>query len=262
MNLAEVINRLKNQNLPNVTNQKQMRDDKIVDFINEGLTALHSMFLLNVEQAIILVPAFRHNFKIENRDPNVIMATHFKIAECEVLLGGLRTKADQIAALLDYDRRLNRNILLENETIDTTIFRVKGDQCLKILEVADERDTKYVINEDNVFATSQTTLYFPNCKEGDIIYVAYKPKPLKVSGTFDEHGYLVRGEEEVDLPETFIECLTSFVTLKVVAGIEGMKEFYPNLVNNYNLELQRAKDNQYAFVEDLRDSIRFQKGLL
>ncbi len=66
MNLTEVIDRIKNQTLPNVTNQKQMRDDKIVPLINEGLTSLHSMFLLNIEQAIILVPAFRHNFKIEN----------------------------------------------------------------------------------------------------------------------------------------------------------------------------------------------------
>nr|DAD71072.1 MAG TPA: head to tail adaptor [Podoviridae sp. ctiuS14] len=262
MNLTEVIDRIKNQTLPNVTNQKQMRDDKIVPLINEGLTSLHSMFLLNIEQAIILVPAFRHNFKIENKDPNVIMATHYKLAECEILLGGLRTKADQIAALLDFDRRLNRNVLLENETSDTSIFRIKGDQCLKILEVSDEKNTKYVINEDNVFATSQTTLYFPNCKEGDIIYVAYKPKPIKVIGEFDEHGYLTNGSEEVDLPETFIECLNAFVSLKVVSGIEGMKEFYPNLINNYNQELQKAREHQFALVENLQDTIRYQKGFL
>ena len=190
------------------------------------------------------------------------MATHYKLAECEIIHGGFKTKTEQIAALADFDKKLNKNILLENEDSDTSIFKIKGNECLKILEVEDEKNTRYIINEDNVFATSQTTLYFPNCVEGDLIYVAYKPKPIKVVGKFDEQGYLTDGNEEVDLPDLFVECLNAFIALKIVSGMEGMKEFYPNLINNYNQELQKAKDAQYALVEGLKDTIRFQKGFL
>jgi hypothetical protein len=252
MTIQNVINTIQNNVLPNVTTNRQMKTESIIELINEGLNTFHSLFRINTEQAIILVPAFRHNFKLINEDPNVIMASRYKLAECELKTDNLETKTQQIQALLEFDKKLKEQILLNNEKENKEIFSTKKDQVLQILEVTDEKNTIYSFNEENMFIIDQITLYFPNCKEGDIIYVIYKTKPQLINKD--------SLNEEIDLPDSLLECLYAFVTLRVISGIQGYQQFYPNVLNTYNQKIQEAIANQYVLPSSLATTLPQQKG--
>ena len=51
-------------------------------------------------------------------------------------------------------------------------------------------------------------------------------------------------DEELDLPDTLLDVLYSFVTLKIItglSGIEGIRQFYPSVLSAYNQEIQKAQ---------------------
>ena len=234
MTVNEVLENLKINTLPNITRHKQTSDDFLINVINEGLYTIHSMFNIRTEQAIILVPAFRNTFILDNSDPNVIMASFYKIAECSVK-AKYKSKAELIQAALQIDKNLQQDILLSNNKQSTDVFKTKHDEVLKILDVEDDRKHNYVINEHLVFAIDQKTLYFPHCKESEIIYVKYKPKPIKAS--------ISAMDAEIDLPDTLVNVLYAFVHLKIDTGLastEGMRNFYPNILAAYNQEIEKA----------------------
>lgn len=232
MTLSEVIADLQLNTLPNVTKQRQMDTSSLVNIINEGIITLHSLFNIRTEQAIILVPAFRNTFVLDRKDPNVIMASFYKLAECSVK-AEYKSKAELIKAALELDKNLRADILVNSDRQSTDIFSVKHDEVLKVLEIEDDEKHRYVINEKEVFLIDQKTLYFPHCKESEIIYVKYKPKPIKAS--------ISAMNAEIDLPDTLINALYAYVQLKVVTGIEGLKQFYPNVLNTYNAEIDKAR---------------------
>lgn len=252
MKVQDVITNIKTAILPNVTNVKQMSQESLVRYINEGLRALHSLFIINKEQAIILVPAFRHTFRISSEDPNVVMNTLSKLAKCELEYGDIPTKALQIEVLREYNHIMNSETMLEKEQVNETIFKVPDEGILKILGVVDDQETDYLINERNVFMVDQTTMYFPNCAEGMIIYVEYQLKPKEVS--------LDKLSDEIDLPDTLLESLYAYINLKVLSGIESNRQFYPNLLNTYNQTIQEARANQAVLPSGMSSSLQNKKG--
>ena len=144
MTVNEVLENLKINTLPNITRHKQTSDDFLINVINEGLYTIHSMFSIRTEQAIILVPAFRNTFILDNSDPNVIMASFYKIAECSIK-AKYKSKAELIQAALELDKNLKQDILLSNNKQSTDVFKTKHDEVLKILDVEDDRKHNYVI---------------------------------------------------------------------------------------------------------------------
>ncbi|OCR88068.1 hypothetical protein CFT13S00388_02560 [Campylobacter fetus subsp. testudinum] len=253
MFLTDVLNELQTNTLPNITRDKQTKNENLIVTINEGIKTLHNIFHISSEQAIVLVPAFRNIFKISKEDPNVIMASYYKIAEC-ALKSGFESKSDMVAKLVEYDKNLKRDILLKNEDNSTEIFSIKGTEVLQLLGVEDTKGTNYSFNAENVFTIDPITLHFPNTKEGDILYVEYKPKP-----TLANIGKLY---EHIDLPDSLIECLYSFVALKIISGIEGYKQFYPNLLNTYNNEINKAMTNGAVMPEGLVANLVKNKGFI
>ena len=236
MVVSKVLSNLRVNTLPNITTNRQMGDEDLINIINEGVFTLHSMFNIRFEQAIILAPAFRTTFKINNSDPNVIMASYAKLAECSIK-AEYKSKSELIKAALELDKNLKSNILLSNNEQNKEIFKTKHDQVMNILSVSsDDLREKFIINQENVFAIDQETLFFPHIKESDVIYVKYKPKPiLSLVSALDE---------ELDLPDTLLDALYSFVTLKIItglSGIEGIRQFYPSVLSAYNQEIQKAR---------------------
>lgn len=236
MTVSQVLTNLRVNTLPNITTQRQMGDDDLINIINEGIFTLHGLFNIRFEQAIILVPAFRTTFKINNSDPNVIMASFYKLAECSIK-AEYKSKSELLKAAIELDKNLKENILLDNNVQNKEIFKTKHDKVMKILGVSsDDPKDIFAMNQEGVFAIDQETLYFPHIKEGDILYVKYKPKPtLCLVSALDE---------ELDLPDTLLDALYSFVTLKIItglSGIEGIRQFYPSVLSAYNQEIQKAQ---------------------
>ena len=44
---------------------------------------------------------------------------------------------------------------------------------------------------------------------------------------------------QIDLPDIFIDALVAGVAMKVVTSIKGYEQFYPNVVNAYEREIQK-----------------------
>lgn len=250
MKVKEAIEHLKIVTLPNVTPNKQMNNENLIVLINEAMNTIYGLFNVKREQAIVLVPAFRKNFRISRQDPNVIMATHAKLAKCEMTHGGFATKAAQIEALKEMNITLDKEVMLENEAVETNIFKTNEDEIYKILSVRDDKDSILRLNEVNVFAINQDTLFFPNAKEGDIYYVEYKPKPIKVTSI----------EDELDLPSGLLDVLYAYVALRIVTNIEGYKQYYGNALTAYNNEVEKAIMNQQVIPDSLIRTTTDMKG--
>lgn len=79
MLLQDIVKHIKNNNLPNVSNFTQMKDEQIIEQINEALTSLYSTFIIKKEQAIIRVQDNRHTFTLVDDDPDVIISSLYKM---------------------------------------------------------------------------------------------------------------------------------------------------------------------------------------
>lgn len=232
MTLKETLDVIRVRVLPGLGGKGQLDNDKLTVLINEGIRTLHFMFNIRTEQAIIFVPAFRNTFKLNNTDPNVIMASYSKLAECAVK-GIYKSKAEMLKDILDLNKGIKEDILLNNETENKDIFSTKHDKLMRILSISDDEKKEYILNEKLVYALDQETLYFPECKETDLIYVQYKPKPL-ISST-------AVMDKEIDLPDTLLDVLFAYIPLKIITGVDGYTQLYPNLINQYNEKLLEAK---------------------
>lgn len=262
MKLGEIINTIKQNRVPNITNRLQMSEERIVSFINEGILSLYNQFTIEVEQAIILVPKNRNIFHINKNDPNIIMGSINKIAKAKTFIDIYKLGLDKNNLLkeleLDNDiyRLLKDETILEPIEIDSSIDELiktnEEKEILQILNVEDDKGNEYEFNIKNVFIIDQNTLYFPECEERSKIYVTYKVRPKQY--TLDDIN------EKVCLPETLLDCLYSFIDLRAVSSIEGFKEFYPNLLNSYNMQLEKALMNSYVLPTELVTKLEFKKG--
>lgn len=252
MTLQNTMNNVRNNNLPNVTNIKQMKDYNIVEFINEGLSSLHSIFVIRKEQAIIRIDRERKSFVLSNDDPDVVLnsmhKTSFKLLK-DNFSNPSPSKTPEFNSLKAMDGSSDTTGRYMEEYPNKP-----SNEVLQIISVEDVKQTKYVLNEKNVFLINQNTLYFPNCKNGEFIYVTYKPKPIRYT-TNDL-------TKELDLPDTLLECLYSFIALKVSSGIEGLKEFHNIALSNYTNNVQEAM-LQGAVVQESLEGISTQtKGFI
>lgn len=75
MKIREVVDYVKNTIFVNIPRGSQASEKNVYRFINDSLIHLHSLFDLRYEQAMIMIPKYRRLFKLDNRDPNVVMAT-------------------------------------------------------------------------------------------------------------------------------------------------------------------------------------------
>lgn len=142
---------------------------------------------------------------------------------------------------------LNNNLLNNHWT-------KPNQEILQILNVSDLKDTKYVLNETNVFAINQNTLYFPNAKDGEIIYIEYKPKPMV---------YTIKDmNKEVDIPDTLLETLYSFVAMKVTSGIESYREFHNIAVGEYINNIKENIMNGSVLQDSLEGLNTQEKGFV
>lgn len=234
--------------LLNITNLKQLSKEMVLVYVNEAVRNLHSLFNIRVEQAIIYVPSFRNTFVLDEKDPSVIMGALRKIALIELKGSKIRDKKEQVIKLIENDRLLKEHWDKEAERDEKeSLFVNNYNEVLQLLEVSDERNTIYRINELNVFSIDQKTLYFPNCKESDTIYVSYKPVPKDSS-------------VEIDLPHSLRECLKSYIMMKITGSVEGYKEFYLNFLNSYTSNLQEAVLKGAILQDSLQDSLGAKKG--
>lgn len=228
MTLKKAIEHIRNTNLPNVTNFKQMSDEQIVESINEGLTMLHTLFLIRKEQAIIRISGERNTFVLVQNDPDVVLSSFHKTS--------FKLLSKSLSHPLPDNTEFDELRKLDTTSTSTSFMNksvVKpNNEVLQILYVEDSKNTEYLMNEKNVFLISQNTLYFPNLKNINYIYVIYKPKPI----TYTSKDLNL----ELDLPDGLLECLYSFVTMKVSSGIEGLKEFHNVALNDYSLKIKEA----------------------
>lgn len=235
----------------NITNYEGSSIETLNTYIDSGLLELHTTFHIKTEQAIIVVPAFRKTFRIDTDDPDVIMESYKLITEYEQRSDNNKN--------VNYGKKLNnildklmfiRNIPISGGVTESISEEFHSNKVLQLLDVSDDKGTEYFINQKNVFARDQITLYFPKAKEGDLIYVTYKPYPVSIRTTYPR----------IDLPDTLFSCLYAYVALQVVNSIELYKESYPNMFNAYINEIQKAKRNESVLPEDFSSTLQFKKG--
>lgn len=225
-------------------------DENLTAMLNTGLLNMHLIFNITQEQAIILVPQHRQTFKIAKSDPNVIMATFSKLAKVAMSNTPKDESSilDEIIALKDEDGNKlspledkDKTTMLDGETNDNVFTYNNKDVCFRIIEVHDlkhPRPTRYSLNQENVYMVDSTTLYFPKCKEGDIIYVLYTPKPLMCDSS--------KLDVEIDIPDEYLKCLGAYVASQVYAQlsdgqITSFGRSYGNVFQLYNNYLQELK---------------------
>lgn len=249
MKLKDVISVIRNSNLPNATERIITDDKNLVRLINEAVLAIYSQFEVKLEQAIILVPKHRNIFTISSSDPNVIMGTIEKLNKARALTD-INSDKNSLLNKLNLDENTLR--FLKNSKVTNLEEKIASDELLQIVSIADSERNEYNFNVDKVFTVNSNTLYFPECKEGMQIFVKYKVKPK----IYNELSL----DEEVELPENMLECLYAYINLKVISGIDGLKEFYPNVLNTYNQCLQRVLMEGHSLPADLRYSLHLKKG--
>jgi len=257
MTAQELMDRVLNVTTPNVTSRTTTDKVKMVDLINECVMMLHSAYLIRQEQAVILVPDFRRTFKLDKSDPNVILGTLKKNIDIS-LSKDYKTKSELLRQLAEYkDNDTNFNIM--NGGYDgsrVSELTDNNEEVLQILDIEDSKQRYYVINQKGAFLTDQThqTLYLPMVKEGDIVYVHYKPKPNLVT----EDNLNVR----IDLLDTLDEVVVAYLRMRLLAGVEGDKNFYPNTYQTYEKVLLEALNNGALVQEDLSLGYKMKKGFL
>lgn len=252
MKLRDVIKVIRNRNLPNVTERIITDDENAINLINDGLLSLYTQFDICLEQALILVPKNRNIFRIHSSDPNVILNSAERLSKAHTITDITENKQDKNSMIKEL--KLDKNVektLLENSAVKVDLD-IDSSEILKILSIEDDKGNEYDFNVKNVFVIKQDTLYFPECKEKDQIYVKYKPKPFVYK--------LEDLDKELNLPETFYECLYAYINLKVVSGIDGLKEFYANVLNTYNQCLEKALMNSYSLPRNLNCTLHLKKG--
>lgn len=260
MLLSDVINVIKNNRLPNITNRLQMKDTQIIEYINEAILALYSQFTIEVEQAIILVPEYRNIFRIHSSDENVYMTTIAKMKASQFHYDVTAIKPpdvkENIVKELKLDEVSNYALDKDNKKIVTKVIEPKENstekEVLQILDITDNKNNEYNFNTKLVFSISQDTLYFPEAHKGDIIYVKYKVMPKLY--TIDNLN------EKLELPNNLLESLYAFIDLRAITTIEGYTEFYPNLLNSYNQSLQNIITNGYILPDSMNSTLQTKKG--
>lgn len=227
MKVAQIIEHIRNRYHPNVLNVKQAEDSSLIGLINEGLIALHTLFDIRVEQAVVKISGQRKNYVISKEDPAVSMASF---------------------------KQLGHNQLKDNPAANSLFNLNEDKEVLVILDVEDLLGTEYLMNQVNVFNVDQTTLYFPNANDGDTIYVSYKPKP--VMAKVDELN------KDIDLPDSLLEVLYAFLSMRFVSSIEGFERMYPNAIAIYDKKLAEARNNQPILVGSMVDCLNKKKGFV
>lgn len=302
MTLRRVINDIKHNRVPNITDRKQVSDKWIVRTINEALTELYSQFTIEKEQAVIFVPENRNTFELSDKDPNVILGTYDKMNKYNTLKDRPQTKEEFLDFhSLDEEHHsdyygYNHAHSLAGEDVEThghlehnyphthqphhsngvdngnlkdfllyespsnlgDVNPVKSREVLQPLEVKDDYGTQYEINEKNVFAINQNTLYFPNCKCEDIIYVIYKVKP-KVY-TLEDCSISEEDSEELYLPDTLMRCFYSYIDLRIISTVGGHKELYANTLQEYQQALEKAMMRSDTLPRGLETTLNLKKG--
>ncbi len=212
MQLQQILIHIRNNILPNVSQNQQTSDDRLIEVINQSLRTLHTILHVRVEQAIVRIGSSRTFFTFRKDDPDVILGSFSAMNKLQLL-----------------NATTNQNIEL---TFDNLKANDTTQGTLQILCAEDLKNTPYVMNEVNVFSTTQDTLYFPNAKEGDVIYVSHKPYPKYVSKE--------DMEEDLDLPDNLLDCLYALTASKVTTGIESFKEFHEKSLMDYNNKIQEV----------------------
>lgn len=209
MLLEQALIDLRDSILPNVSDVAGTAEDNLLRLINLGLITLHTTLDIKKEQAILRASAGRKFFHLVPEDPDVV-------------LGSL-----EALSTLELSNLNNPNPT--DITFDNLRVHNACKEILQVLEIEDLRKTRYVLNEKNVFSIEQDKLYFPNIKEGNLVYVTHKPKPKLHPAT-----------DKLDLPDTLIECLYAFVASRVTTGIESYKEFHLASIQDYTIRVQEA----------------------
>jgi hypothetical protein len=154
---------------------------KLIHYMNQGLTALHSRFALRKKELIIV---------------------------------GMERKAVYI---LDQTYSMT-NGKGKFKYIDDTCCEPFQNDLVKIMDVHNEVGIKFLMNVQNnnnsVHTVSWNTLQIPHPVEGQPYFVMYQAKCPKIEadGT---------GCEDVSLPPTLEEALASFVCAKVYSHMNG-----------------------------------------
>lgn len=226
----EVIDILRHAYLHNISNQAQSRDETLITTINTSLTTIHNLFVLKLEQAIVIVPERRKTFRLINSDPNVLMASYAKIANGEINMEHNVTKKQMFQSVLIRDGVIAANELFSGEE-DKTIFQTYDEEIMTVLNVRDSKKREYVMNEKGIFFVNNDTFYFPEVSVGDVIYVEYKPKPRKC-----------RLGEHIDLTDELLDLLCVDVTLKLVATINTDSQIHPNILAMRDRLIREATD--------------------
>lgn len=90
------------------------------------------------------------------------------------------------------------------------------DDVLKILAVIDPFGVKLPLNDDNarngLFTPQPKMLQVPDPRQGQILNVLYQARHPKIL-------YVVGGETFIDIPDSFIEALTSYVAYGIYSGM-------------------------------------------
>lgn len=198
--------------LPNVSNLAQTSTENLIMCLNDGLTAIHTAVHVKTEQCAIRVRTERNFFELLNRDPDILL---------DLLFSTLSLERYNLTATPPLDK-----------TFDNLKRFSKPTGVLQILDVMDIKNTTYVVNEKNVFVIDPAIVYFPNAKEGEFLYISYKPKPK----VYTEANM----NEELDLPDALLECLYAFVASRITTGIESYKEFHNLALRDYTARIKEA----------------------
>ena len=135
------------------------------------------------------------------------------------------------------------------------IRSVQSEEVLEILDVTDSKQREYVLNAKNAFLIDPKTIYLPNNKEGDILYIKYRKIAPELVSTTDNVG-----STEFPLPNRLLRLLYALVALKVVRSIDGFKQLEGPIVNNYVRELEEAKQHSWALDQDMLSTLETKKG--
>lgn len=210
--LNDFMNRVKNHEFAAMVYDNPERLDGIKESIWRGLLDIHGSLNLLQEQAIIMIPESRRIFKLDGNDSNVILDTIKKFLDDELLDPGENAKK------LVKEMGLNNPNLFVNGVPNTTTGGIEGRRkVMSVLDVHDSQYRYYALNSEGAFLRDDLTLYLPNVKDGDVVYVTYKPKPLSI-----DYG--------IDLPDELEDLLLLFVYKDQIKNLDTTP---PNVIGYY-----------------------------
>lgn len=154
---------------------------KLINYINQGLVALHSRFILLKRELVV------------------------------------RTREDTGLYLLDQKHSMSRGTD-PVKYIDDTCGEPFCNDLIKVLSVHNEIGLEYMLNEknnnDSLHTPSWNSLQIPHAVDNQGYFVIYQALSPKLKGDAD-------GCEVLDLPPNLIEALSSFVAGKAYSHMNG-----------------------------------------